>query len=216
MNALAAISIAPHAGAWLTPNLARRSGKVSAGRHVDNSRLSDLIETVASRRDKGAFADLFRHFAPRLKAFAIRRGTDAAMAEELVQEAMLSVWRKADTFERRRANASTWIFTILRNKRIDMLRRESRPEADLESVGDLPAEGSSADDDYHAAQAGEMVRQAMVGLPEEQVEVLKKAFFEDKPHSAIAEELNLPLGTVKSRIRLALARLRLVLPEGQL
>jgi RNA polymerase sigma-70 factor (ECF subfamily) len=183
---------------------------------VDNSRLSDLIEAMAVRRDKGAFAGLFSHFAPRLKAFGMRQGVDAATAEELVQETMLSVWRKAGTYDRRRANASTWIFTILRNKRIDMLRRQGRPEADLDSVAELPSDASSADDDYHASQAGEIIRQAMVELPDEQVEVLKKAFFEDKPHSAIAEELGLPLGTVKSRIRLALARLRLVLPEGQL
>jgi RNA polymerase sigma-70 factor (ECF subfamily) len=183
---------------------------------VDNIRLSDLIEAMAARQDKAAFAGLFNHFAPRLKAFGMRQGVDAGTAEELVQETMLSVWRKAGTYDRRRANASTWIFTILRNKRIDMLRRQGRPEADLDSVAELPSDASGADDDYHAAQAGEIIRQAMVELPDEQVEVLKKAFFEDKPHSAIAEELDLPLGTVKSRIRLALARLRLVLPEGQL
>lgn len=216
MNTLAVITSAPHAGAWLMPNLAGRLGKPNAGRQVDNSRLSDLIEGMAARQDRAAFADLFRHFAPRLKAFGMRQGADATTAEELVQETMLSVWRKSATFDRRRANASTWIFTIFRNKRIDMLRRESRPEADLDSVGDLASDASGADDDYHATQAGEIIRQAMVELPEEQVEVLKKAFFEDKPHSAIAEELDLPLGTVKSRIRLALARLRLVLPEGQL
>ena len=210
------MSSVPPAGPWLIPNLASLSGRVTAGRHVDNIRLSDLIEAMAARQDKAAFAGLFNHFAPRLKAFGMRQGVDAGTAEELVQETMLSVWRKAGTYDRRRANASTWIFTILRNKRIDMLRRQGRPEADLDSVAELPSDASSADDDYHAAQAGEIIRQAMVELPDEQVEVLKKAFFEDKPHSAIAEELDLPLGTVKSRIRLALARLRLVLPEGQL
>jgi RNA polymerase sigma-70 factor, ECF subfamily len=216
MNIAAVISSLPPAGPWLIPDLASRLGTANAGRHVDNSRLSDLIEAMAARRDKGAFAGLFSHFAPRLKAFGIRQGVDAATAEELVQETMLSVWRKAGTYDRRRANASTWIFTILRNKRIDMLRRQSRPEVDLDSMGELASDASSADDDHHAAQAGEIIRQAMIELPEEQVEVLKKAFFEDKPHSVIAEELELPLGTVKSRIRLALARLRLVLPEGQL
>jgi len=216
MNTAAVISSVSPAGPWLTPNPASRTGRVDAGRHVDSSRLSDLIEAMAARQDKPAFAELFGHFAPRLKAFGIRQGVDPGTAEELVQETMLSVWSKAATFDRSRANASTWIFTILRNKRTDMLRRESRPEADLESVGELASDTSSADDDHHAAQAGEVIRQAMVELPEEQVEVLKKAFFENKPHSTIAKELQLPLGTVKSRIRLALARLRLVLPEGQL
>jgi len=216
MNIAAVISSVPPAGPWLIPNLASRSGKVNAGRHVDNSRLSDIIEDMAACQDKGAFAELFGHFAPKLKAYGMRQGVDAGTAEELVQETMLSVWRKADTFDRRRANASTWIFTILRNKRIDMLRRETRPEADLDSVRELASDASSADDDYHATQTGEFIRRAMVELPKEQVEVLKKAFFEDKPHSTISEELQLPLGTVKSRIRLALARLRVVLPESQL
>jgi len=216
MISLAVISNIPQAGPWLKLDLAIWWGTANTGRHVDNGRLSDLIEAMAARQDKGAFAGLFSHFAPRLKAFGMRQGVDAATAEELVQETMLSVWRKSGTFDRRRANASTWIFTILRNKRIDLLRRQGRPETDLDSVAELPSDTSSADDDYHATQAGEIIRRAMVELPEEQVEVLKKAFFEDKPHSAIAEELDLPLGTVKSRIRLALARLRVALPEGQL
>lgn len=216
MNSIAVISSVPPAGLGLMLDLARLFGRASAGRPVDNSRFSDLIEAMAARQDRDAFADLFRHFAPRLKAFGMRQGVDATTSEELVQETMLSVWRKAGTFDRRRANASTWIFTILRNKRIDMLRRQSRPEFDLDSVAELPSDASSADDDFHAAQTGEIIRKALVGLPEEQVEVLTKAFFEDKPHSAIAEELDLPLGTVKSRIRLALARLRVALPEGRL
>jgi len=213
MYTLAVISSSPPAGPWLIPDRANRLGAADTGRQVVNSRLSDMIEQLAARRDKTAFAGLFSHFAPRLKAFGIRQGVDASTAEELVQETMPSVWRKAETFDRRRANASTWIFTILRNKRTDMLRRQGRPEADLDSVAELPSDSSSADDDYHAARAGEIIRRAMVALPEEQAEVLMKAFFEDKAHSAIAEELNLPLGTVKTRIRVALARLRVALPE---
>jgi len=183
---------------------------------VDNDHLSDLIVAIASAGDRDAFAVLFKHFAPRLKAFAIRQGAGATSAEELMQEAMLSVWRKAHTFDPKRATASTWVFTILRNKRIDLLRREHRPEVDIEDVPERASEAASADDDYQVQQTRELLRVAMEDLPADQVEVLQKAFFEDKSHSVVAEELNLPLGTVKSRIRLALSRMRSKLPEGQI
>jgi RNA polymerase sigma-70 factor, ECF subfamily len=129
---------------------------------------------------------------------------------------MLAVWRKADTFDRYRATATTWIFTIVRNKRIDMFRREHRPEVSLDEAAEQPSDSEPADSAFGVAQAGTVVRQALAHLPKEQVEVLHKAFFEDKSHSVIADELNLPLGTVKSRIRLGLARLRSALPEDQL
>jgi RNA polymerase sigma-70 factor (ECF subfamily) len=183
---------------------------------VTNDHLSTLIEAVARDRDRQAFAQLFRHFAPRLKAFGMRRGSDPASAEELAQETMLTVWRKAATFDRRRATASTWIFTIVRNKRIDLFRREGRPEVDLESIVDMPSDTISADDTLTSNQAGQAIRRALDGLPAEQLLIVQKAFFEDKSHSVIAEELNLPLGTVKSRVRLALARLRVALPEHSL
>jgi RNA polymerase sigma-70 factor (ECF subfamily) len=183
---------------------------------LDNERLSDLIETVAARHDRGAFGELFKHFAPRLKAVASRQGVNPTTAEELTQEAMLSLWRKAGTFDRRKATASTWVFTILRNKRIDFLRRERRPELSVDDIPEVAADITSADDGYHQLQSSDMLRRAMAELPQEQVEVLQKAFFEDKSHSLIAEELDLPLGTVKSRIRLALTRMRIALPEAEI
>ena len=184
--------------------------------NVDNERLSDLIVAIAGAGDRTAFAALFQHFAPRLKAFAIRQGVGPTTAEELMQEAMLSVWRKAHTFDPMRATASTWVFTILRNKRIDMLRREHRPDVDIEDVPERASEAAGADDDYQLQQTRDLLRHAMDELPADQLEVLKKAFFEDKSHSVVAEELNLPLGTVKSRIRLALTRMRATLPESQI
>lgn len=182
---------------------------------MDNGQLCDWIEAVAARRDRQAFAELFRHFAPRLKAFGVRQGSDRASAEELAQEAMLSVWRKAETFDRRRATAATWVYSIVRNKRIDMFRRENRPEVGLEAAAEQPAEVDPADERLWLAQAGRSLHDAMATLPAEQLSAIHKAFFEDKSHSVIAEELNLPLGTVKSRIRLALARLRLAVPENE-
>lgn len=182
---------------------------------LTNEELCGLVEAVASRRDRDAFARLFKHFAPRLKGFGLRRGTDVASSEELAQETMLTVWRKAETFDPARATVSTWIFTIVRNKRIDLFRREGHPEADLVEAAHQPYEGPTADDEFDRVKSGETLRGALTVLPAEQLEVLQKAFFEDKPHSAVAAELGLPLGTVKSRIRLALARLRSALLEDR-
>ncbi len=180
---------------------------------VTNEELCGLVEAIATRRDRDAFASLFKHFAPRLKGFGMRRGTDAAASEELAQETMLTVWRKAETFDPLRATVSTWIFTIVRNKRIDLFRREGHPDADLSEADETAYEGRAADDALSVSETGAMLREALTVLPKEQITVLEKAFFEDKSHSVIAEELGLPLGTVKSRIRLALARLRNALPE---
>lgn len=180
---------------------------------LTNEEMCGLVEAVAARRDREAFARLFKHFAPRLKGFGLRRGTDAASSEELAQETMLTVWRKADTFDPSRATVSTWIFTIVRNKRIDLFRREGYPEADLSEAAETVYEGPPADDEFDRVKSSETLREALKVLPSEQLEVLQKAFFEDKSHSVIAIELGLPLGTVKSRIRLALARLRGALPE---
>jgi RNA polymerase sigma-70 factor, ECF subfamily len=201
---------------WSVPMGMIRSIRTQVESRLDNDQLCTLIEAVARYRDRAAFAELFTYFAPRLKAFGLRQGTNPAAAEELAQEAMLAVWRKADTFDRYRATATTWIFTIVRNKRIDMFRREHRPEVSLDEAAEQPSDSEPADSAFGVAQAGTVVRQALAHLPKEQVEVLHKAFFEDKSHSVIADELNLPLGTVKSRIRLGLARLRSALPEDQL
>jgi RNA polymerase sigma-70 factor (ECF subfamily) len=182
-----------------------------AGASGDN-RLEGLIRAVATLRDRAAFAELFAYFAPRLKAFMIKGGTDGDTAEELAQEAMIQVWRRADSFDPARAAASTWIYTIARNKRIDRLRRERRPAmseeeyaAALGAADGVPERGDEA---AERSQAESRLARSLDSLPEDQAAVVKMAFYEDKSHSAIAAELRLPLGTVKSRIRLALARLR--------
>jgi RNA polymerase sigma-70 factor (ECF subfamily) len=167
-----------------------------------------LIEAVARDRDKAAFAALFGHFAPRLKSYLMRLGTEGSAAEEVVQEAMVMVWRKAESFDRRQASASTWIFTIARNKRIDRLRRERRPELDPNDPALVPDPDQAADRTVEARQARERVLSAMEKLPVEQSELIRLAYFDDKSHAEIAAEKELPLGTVKSRIRLALGRMR--------
>ena len=170
---------------------------------------ADLIEAIALRQDRAAFAALFRHYAPRVRSFLMRGGADSEAAQEVAQEAMILVWRKAASFDRVRASAATWIYTIARNKRIDLLRRAGRPAIETEDwLAVFAPEEEAADKSVLAGQTYMRVKELMDGLPDEQLIVIRKAFFEDKTHTVIAEELSLPLGTVKSRIRLALGRLR--------
>jgi len=175
--------------------------------------LEQLMGRIAAQRDREAFARLFDHFAPRLKAFLLRQGCEAGVAEEVVQEALLTVWRRAGSFDPRQATVSTWIFTVARNKRIDRLRRERRPGADWSDPALQPQAEASAEQSLGQAQQAERLRRALQRLPGEQAELVRMAYFDDKVHTAIADETRLPLGTVKSRLRLALARLRALLQE---
>jgi RNA polymerase sigma-70 factor (ECF subfamily) len=170
-----------------------------------------LIVAVAQSRDREAFARLFEHFAPRLKAWLIRGGAVDGAAEEFAQEAMLTVWRKADLFDPRLARASTWIFTIARNRRLDALRRDAR--APLLDLAPPPTDPERPDDLLEERQDAVRIRQAMAALTPEQAQVVHLSFFLDQPHSAIADRLSLPLGTVKSRIRKAMLKLRLTLEQ---
>ncbi|WP_421729663.1 sigma-70 family RNA polymerase sigma factor [Brevundimonas sp.] len=173
-----------------------------------------LIEAVALRRDREAFAELFDYFAPRLKAWLIKSGAAPAAAEDFAQDAMLTVWRKADLFDARKARAATWIFTIARNRRLDMLRRDARPlpTPEIELADQDP---QRPDDILSMSQDAERVRDALSRLTPDQSEVLRLAFFVDSPHSEIARRLDLPLGTVKSRIRNAMIKLRQILEPTQ-
>nr|WP_314435184.1 sigma-70 family RNA polymerase sigma factor [uncultured Brevundimonas sp.] len=169
-----------------------------------------LIEAVALRRDREAFAELFSYFAPRLKAWLIKSGAAPAAAEDFAQDTMLTVWRKADLFDARKARAATWIFTIARNRRLDILRRDARPLPTPE-INLAEVEAPRPDDLLSAVQDARRIRDALAQLKPDQVEVLRLAFFLDSPHSEIARRLDLPLGTVKSRIRNAMTKLRLIL-----
>ncbi|MBL6598036.1 MAG: sigma-70 family RNA polymerase sigma factor [Alphaproteobacteria bacterium] len=170
--------------------------------------LEEMIQAIARDHSRTAFAGLFEHFAPRLKSYVMRLGADERAAEEVVQETMLMVWRKAGAFDPDRAAASTWVFTIARNKRIDRIRREARPEYDPNDpllVGTAP---ETADQPLQRRQHGDRLRVAIATLPEEQASLVRLAFFDDLSHREIATDQSIPLGTVKSRIRLALLRLR--------
>ncbi len=174
----------------------------------DRDRHCALVEAIALRRDRTAFGELFAYFAPRVKAYCRRLGADDGLAEELAQEVLVAVWRKADTFDRRQASVSTWIFRIARNRRIDALRRTMRPELDPDDPLLQPEPAPAPDEEVSAMEREARVRSALQDLPADQLELLKLAFYEGLSHSEIAERAGLPLGTVKSRIRLAFMKLR--------
>ena len=168
----------------------------------------DLLERVGKQRDKQAFAQLYEHFAPRLKSFLMRLGSEPGTAEEIVQEAMVMVWRRAEIYDSRQAGASTWIFTIARNKRIDRLRRDNRPLPDMTDPAFLPDPVETGDLSVSRIEEEDRVRHALKNLSEDQAKMIFAAYYEEKSHREIAEESGVPLGTVKSRIRLALNKLR--------
>lgn len=174
----------------------------------------DLLTAVAQERDRQAFAALFTHFAPRVKGYLMRGGANSAQAEEIAQETMVSVWRKAHLYDRSKANASTWLFTIARNQRIDSIRRERRPEPDPHDPSFAPEPAIPPDREVSAYEDVAAVRSALAELPDAQREVVTLSFYEDLSHSAIADRLSLPIGTVKSRIRLALKRLDTLLDRN--
>jgi RNA polymerase sigma-70 factor (ECF subfamily) len=177
----------------------------------DAARWPSLIEAVAARRDREAFATLFEYFAPRIKTFMRRAGASEQSADELAQEALLAVWSKAKLFDPASVGATAWIFTSARNLRIDALRREKRTRTD--SAVEIDPEfhvddGPQPDASLASSQLESRVRSALAALSEDQLRVVELSFFEEKAHAEIAQALRIPLGTVKSRLRLAMNRLR--------
>jgi RNA polymerase sigma factor (sigma-70 family) len=171
---------------------------------------SQCLQLIASAEDREAFARLFKHFAPLLKAFAISGSPIAAAhADELVQEVMIKVWQKAGVFNPQKAAASTWIYTIARNCRTDMYRRLQKFSTPINAADIWPE--SDEDEPFVAIQQHRdeiRVKELLAELPHEQGQILAKVYMEGKSHSEVAEELQLPLGTVKSRVRLAMQKLQ--------
>ena len=176
--------------------------------------LRGLIGRVAQNRDKQAFAELFDHFAPRLKSFMMRKSTSAELAEDLVQEAMIAVWTKAQSYEPSKGAVTTWVFTIARNLRIDRFRRDGNMP--LTELGDYdePSDAPEGEELLGRKQEDGLVARALETIPREQREILLLSFVEDMPQSEIATKLSIPLGTVKSRMRLAYGHLRRLLETG--
>jgi len=175
---------------------------------AERMRHAGLLEAVAATQDRAAYSDLFAYYAPRVKSYLMRLGADNAQAEEIAQDVMVTVWRKAGLFDRAQASVSTWIFRIARNRRIDVFRRTKRPDLDPEEPMILPSGVTPPDEQVEALETETRVRAAMRDLPEEQLRLLQLAFYEGLSHSEIAERIGVPLGTVKSRIRLAFAKMK--------
>jgi RNA polymerase sigma-70 factor (ECF subfamily) len=191
------------------PAMRAKDDDIAAARS-DREDWDDLIAAIAAHQDRRAFAELFKYFAPRIKTYMQRSGVGEAAAEELAQETMLSVWRKAAQFDRA-GTAGGWIFSIARNLRIDAFRRDHRQffAAASEIEADFQIDESPlADSQMATAQSEARVRAALTELFPEQLRVVELSFFEEKAHAEIAQILNIPLGTVKSRLRLAINRLR--------
>lgn len=185
-------------------------GAADSGQHE----FEKLMFAISVQKDIHAYEIIFRHFAPRVRSYMAKLAADSQLAEELMQETMIAVWNKADRYDRSKGSLSTWIFTIARNLRIDAVRKERRPEFDPDDPVFVPDAEPSADNVLVAQQTAEHLKAALAGLPQEQAKLLEMSFFEDATHSVIAQKLNIPLGTVKSRMRLAFAKLRLALGQG--
>lgn len=182
-----------------------------AGDAGPSGRETALLHRIAASRDREAFAALFDAYAPRVKAFMMRKGANAEQAEDLVQETMIAVWSKAALYEAGRGTVATWIFTIARNLRIDRLRREKTSLfTDLEGY-DVESDEEGADEAMGRHQEDSFVARALAQIPEEQRQLLIMSYMEDMAQSEIAAKLQIPLGTVKSRMRLAYMRMRKLL-----
>jgi RNA polymerase sigma factor (sigma-70 family) len=172
------------------------------------SELDDLLAAVGARRDGDAFTVLFDHFQPRLRTQMVRRGVAPFAAEDVAQDVMETIWRKAHLYDPCKSAAATWVFHIARNRGIDLRRRSREFSVAAEDFLDIADPAEDSDDCLDAARRDQHVRAALDALPQEQVTLVRLAFFEGLSHSTIAQRLKLPIGTVKSRLRLAFARLR--------
>ena len=191
------------------PRVARGSMKDIA------AQLSAHMMLVAHDRDRAAFIKVYQYFAPRVKSFLLGKNVPAATADEILQEVMLAVWNKASSYKPDRAAVSTWIFTIARNKYVDRVRQEMKPSLDAEDPSLQPADSPESSEQLLEGQRAKAVRAAMENLPQDQRDVIFLSFMEGLAHAEISERLGLPLGTVKSRIRLGFQRLRKELGEVQ-
>ena len=207
----------PRRTALVSPfeNAKLTQARSTAAADDDAAAFAEAVERIAAHADKTAFAQVFTYYAPRVKGYLLRLGLEAAQAEELSQEVMVAVWRKAATFDRRQASVATWIFRIARNRRIDVFRRDQYARLDASEPMFQPAAEPLPDVAAEAGQREIQIRRALADLPEDQRNLVRDHFYEDLSHSQIAEKTGLPLGTVKSRLRLAFAKLKLRLEADE-
>ena len=186
----------------------RPSPQDAVPQSLPDDRFGELVRSVAQQRDRAAFAALFRQFAPRILQYCRKLGADSGAAEELVQDVMLTVWLKADSYDPAQASVGTWIFTIARNRRIDRLRKEMRPAPDMDDPALTPLSQATPEETAQLVQSSRQLHGAIGTLSPNQSEVLRRSYFLEQTHEEIAEETDVPLGTVKTRLRLALGHLK--------
>ena len=184
----------------------RKAFMTNSSKTTDGPDWVVVLTAIARDQDQEAFSALFRNFAPKVKAFLLKSGADESLAEEVMQDVMGTVWRKAEQYDPARASVATWIFTIARNRKIDLLRKYARPQPEDLPWG--PEEEPDQEDVLGLQQDSARLVEALNSLPAKQRELIERAYYGDLSHSEIAAETGLPLGTIKSRIRLALDRLR--------
>jgi RNA polymerase sigma factor (sigma-70 family) len=169
---------------------------------------ADLVMAVATRRDRTAFARLFDFYAPRVYAYLLRLRLEPGVADELTQDVMTTLWQKAELFDRTKSSVGTWLFRIAHNRRIDVHRRGREDTVPETRAAEIPDPSPAPDDSLDMSQREASIRAALRLLPQEQLDLIRLAFFEGLSHGEIASQTGLPLGTVKSRLRLAFSRLR--------
>lgn len=175
---------------------------------VSSQQLTNCLHDIAENQSKKSFKLIFKYFAPRLKSYLIKLGAANNQAEEVIQEVMIAVWTKSASYDQSKSSVGTWIYTIARNKRIDKIRKEKRHYFSESDEGlEIPVP-STQENEIFSNEISIMLRKYIENLPEAQGKLLKLSYFYDKTHADIAEELGIPLGTVKSRIRLALTKMR--------
>lgn len=201
-------SLTGHLHAVHAPDDSRNEVVPISPSQANGSSFEVMAAKVALERDKMAFAGLFSHFAPRIKSYLIKHNIEADLAEELAQEVMITFWQKAEKFDPEKAKFSTWIFRVARNRMIDHTRRKKYPEVNADDHMSHMIAEEQTDKALQVSQDIGIVSKALVTLTDTQRQVIELSFFEELSHSQIAEKLSIPLGTVKSRIRIAFNALR--------
>ena len=177
---------------------------------MDKNELSKLMIRVRDYRDELAFSDLFDFIAPKIKSYYIQNNVSSEIAEELTQEVLSTVWTKSDKYDPSKSAVSTWIYTIARNKKIDLLRKNKSFDIKEEDIREFLYENNQSDK-IAQGEDRDQVDKINEKLDSNQRKIIKMNFFENKSHKKIAEELEIPLGTVKSRIRHILIKLQRIL-----
>lgn len=187
---------------------------VVMNQQFSSSDWSDMLQQLSLEKDKKLYIQLFRYFAPRVKAYITRLGLVDSAAEDLMQETMLSVWRKAHLYNRSKAAASTWIFTLARNHSIDWMRKQKYPDYSIDEWNEEPEDRETQTASGDQLVTAERMEKAIQKLPEGQAQVIYMSFYEGRSHTEIAERIGIPLGSVKSRIRLASEKLKMIWRVG--